>query len=118
MQEKAEFMWDLLCPQSVKAWLLKCRKHRACAPTLESLGVVVPLYLNSTQPLHSTRVAWNICPKTSAYASQVMEPLCSELEPLSLQFLSLPCDAICQGFLRALPHPSTTHKGVAGGCRK
>lgn len=42
---------------TVKAWLLKCRKHRACAPTLESLGVVVPLYLNSTQPLHSTRAA-------------------------------------------------------------
>lgn len=42
-----------------------------------------------------------------------MQPHCSELEPLCQQFLSLPCDAIYQGFLRALPHPSATHKGVA-----
>lgn len=117
MWEKAESMWDLLSP--VKA--------------SKSLAAEV----QETQSLStSSGVPWGGSPFVSQHHSApaqhqssieylpqnlslpFIEPLCSELEPLSLQFLSLPCDAICQGFLRAPSHPSTTHKGVAGGCTK
>jgi len=40
------------------------------------------------------------------------------LQHPSLQPLSHPHDAIWQGSLRPVPHPSATHVGGAGGCRR
>lgn len=86
----------------------KFRKHTAHAPTHVSLLGWHPLYFSGAPSLCAVPEQPTPALKPQYVPPRLCSPFAVDLQHPSLQPLSHLHDAICQGSLRALPHPSTT----------